>query len=79
MVDPARGEVNVRLTLPGGERATLELLDVAGRVRAARELSGPAVEHAVSLRGDRPLEPGLYFARVRQGGASARVRVTVLR
>jgi len=78
-VDPARGEVNLRLTLPAGGRATLQLLDIAGRVRAASELLGPAEEQAVALRPGHPLEPGLYFARVRQGVASACVRVTVLR
>ena len=39
----------------------------------------PARGPPIALETTSPLAPGPYFARVRQGGASARVRVTVLR
>jgi hypothetical protein len=66
----------VRVTLPSGE-ATLELLDVAGRVLERTPLQGPleGAEHVLA----NGLRPGLYFARLRQGTAAATARVTVLR
>ena len=80
VVDPARGEVSLRLSLPVAEPARVELLDVSGRVRARRDLVGPADGVAVTLRGvDGALEPGLYFARLRQGRSSTAARVTMLR
>lgn len=66
----------VRVTLPHGE-ATLELLDVAGRVLQRDDLHGPLTGAEHALADD--LRPGLYFARLRQGGAAATARVTVLR
>jgi hypothetical protein len=72
------GLVNLRLSLPLPGRARVELVDVSGRVVARRELDGPLDQGAVALPAAR-LEPGLYFALVRQGNASASARVTILR
>jgi hypothetical protein len=72
-------DVRVRLTLPAPGVARVELLDVSGRVRARREVWGPLDAATVSLPLNSRLEPGLYFARVRQGGASATARITQLR
>ncbi len=76
---PARGEVTLSVSLPGGPPAVLELLDVAGRVRAHSALDGPAEGRVVTLRPASALAPGLYFARLRQGDLCAVARVTVLR
>ena len=75
----AGGAVRLRLSLPGAGPARLDLIDVGGRVRARRELAGPLPEQLVALAAPGALEPGLYFARVRQGRLSACARVTVLR
>ena len=74
-----RGEVSVRLSLPLAGPARVELVDVSGRVRARRDLDGPLESGSVALPASGVLEPGLYFALVRQGEASASARVTLLR
>ncbi len=79
--NPARaGRLPMRFTLGGGEPASLELLDVAGRRIAARTLDafGPGT-HALDLGEDRHLATGLYFVRLRQGDASRVMRVAMLK
>ena len=66
----------LRLSLGSGE-ATLELLDVAGRIQERHTLVGPAAGLELPLASE--LRPGLYFARLRQGAAQVSTRVTVLR
>jgi hypothetical protein len=75
----AGDQVRVLLTLSEPGDARLELVDVSGRVRARREVQGPLAASTVTLQANARLEPGLYFARVRQGGASASARVLTLR
>ena len=72
-------EVRVRLSLPVAGPARVDVVDVSGRKRASRECSGPLDAATVTLRTLAPLEPGRYFARVSQGGASASTSLTVLR
>jgi hypothetical protein len=65
---PGRGRVRAWFTLPSAEAATLELLDLAGRRIAAREVGTlGAGEHDVDLTPERPLTPGIYWLRLRQG------------
>ena len=71
--------MQVRLSLPAGVPAELQLLDVSGRERARMTLNGPLRDQVVTLAPGTPLEPGLYFARLRQGEACASARVTLLR
>ena len=66
----------LRVSLGSGE-ATLELLDVAGRIQQRHTLVGPAAGLELPLASE--LRPGLYFARLRQGAAQVSTRVTVLR
>lgn len=70
------GSRTVRVTLPQGE-AAFELLDVTGRLLQRETLQGPltSADHALTTE----LRPGLYFARLRQGAATATARLTVLR
>jgi hypothetical protein len=67
------------LSLPAPGPAHLDVLDLSGRVRARLDVSGPLDGAIVSLRAGSHLEPGLYFARVRQGANSASARATLLR
>jgi hypothetical protein len=69
----------VRVTLPAGAPAVLDLLDVGGRVRASTRLAGPLHDEPVSLAPAGSLASGVYFARLRQGGRSAHARLTVVR
>ena len=75
--NPATGEF--RLSLNGGEAspARIELLDLAGRVLKNEQL--PAGDSELVIGGGRTLAPGLYFARVRRGGAVVTSRICVVR
>jgi hypothetical protein len=70
--NPAIGELRVWFTLPGRERATLDLVDIAGRRVSRREVGdlGPG-RHSVDL-GSAQLPPGLYFIRLSRAGDPAR-------
>jgi len=74
-----RGVATLDVTLPAGAAGVLELLDLSGRVRAHQELAGPLAGRSVTLAPAIALSPGLYFARLRQGGAAAVARFTLLR
>ena len=77
---PAAGQSpRVRLSLPAGGPGVLQLLDVGGRERARIDLTGPLSEQQVTLAPGGSLEPGLYFARLRQGRASVCVRIPLVR
>ena len=75
----AGDEVRLRLSLPAAGSARIDLVDVSGRVRASLDCAGPLEAGTVTLRAAGRLEPARYFARVRQGAASASASVTVLR
>ncbi len=69
----------VRFTLPVASRARLELVDVAGRVVAKREVGAlGAGMHTLDLAQDARIRPGLYFVRLTQGANSSTKRVTVI-
>ncbi len=78
--NPARAAaLTLRFSLPDASPARLELLDVAGRRVALREVGGlGAGEHAVRLETRRPLRPGVHFARLTRDGRSLVTRVCVL-
>jgi hypothetical protein len=78
--NPARGEMRVWLTLPSRQAATLELIDVAGRRVARREVGwlGPGT-HVVVLDPGPRMRAGLYFLRLTQGGRVLTARVAVVR
>src|SRR5262245_25223251 len=75
--NPARGSVELDVTLPDDSPARVELLDVAGRVVRFQTAQG-AGAHAISFGDLETLSPGLYFARVstRAGERSTRVVVS---
>jgi hypothetical protein len=76
--NPTSGSVVVWFTLPSRERATLELIDVAGRRVARREVGqlGPGT-HLVALAS--PARAGLYFLRLTHGNQELQGRVAVIR
>ena len=76
--NPARGALTARFTLPDSRAARLELLDLAGRRVAARDVAG-AGDHAESFAEATALPPGVYLLRLAHGGAVRTARVALLR
>jgi hypothetical protein len=78
--NPARRDLTVSLALPtGATGGTLELLDLAGRRVAARDLSGlPAGRHQVPLLQGHALPPGVYHVRLLRAGEVRSMKVAVL-
>lgn len=76
---PVAGAARLELTLVSAAPARLEVMDVAGRRLASREVEGGP--GAVTLRLDAAagLAPGLYWLRLTQDGRDARARLLVLR
>jgi len=73
MPNPVRASLVLQFSLPDDRPARLELFDVSGRrVRAAEARgAGPHVQRFDDLA---DLAPGLYLARLSQGGASRTTR-----
>jgi hypothetical protein len=76
--NPASRAVSVRVSLPGGAPASLELLDLAGRRLRARSLTG-AGERTERLDGLEAIAPGIYLLRVTQRSASRSARLAIVR
>jgi len=78
--NPSVGGIRAYFTLPNEERATLDLMDVAGRRVARREVGelGPG-RHSLDLGVSPRLHAGLYFLRLAQGGRVLHARVALIR
>ncbi len=77
--NPMRRDLTVALSLPGGGPASLELLDLAGRRVAMREVGSlGAGGHRVTLTTDRALRPGVYLVRLTHAGQTRSLKVAVL-
>lgn len=77
--NPMRRDLTVTFSLPGSGAASLELLDLAGRRVAFREVGslGPG-SHRTTLVNDRALRPGLYLVRLSHAGMDRSLKVAVL-
>jgi hypothetical protein len=77
--NPVTGPARVWFTLPSRERATLEVMDIAGRRLLRREVGtmGPG-RHSVDVTAA-ARRPGLYFLRLAQGNRTLRARMVVVR
>lgn len=78
--NPARGAFTVSYSLPASEDATLELIDVAGRIVLARSLSAQGTgSHSVTLDAPRErLAAGVYFVRLAHAGGQVTRRVVLM-
>jgi hypothetical protein len=78
--NPARGNrLMVDFTLPVAEPARLEMMDVAGRRVADRQVGGlGAGRHVLNLAESRPLSPGIYLIKLTQGARSKVARAAVI-
>ncbi len=69
--NPAQGDPHISFTLPNEAPATLELLDLSGRVLLARDLGSlGAGQHRLRLGAGGQLAAGIYWIRLRQGSRS---------
>jgi len=66
--NPADRELAVSLSLPDGEPAVIELVDLAGRVVAHREIAARPGNHVIHLRDGGDVAPGVYFVRLTHRG-----------
>ena len=72
------GALAVRFSLRDGSPATLELFDVNGRRVLGRDVGSlGAGEHVIDLAALR-LSPGLYLARLAQGGEKRQQRIVIV-
>ena len=78
--NPARDELWVSFSLPNGDPATLDLLDVGGR-RVATVDAGAlgAGTHRLRLGDTADLAPGLYMVRLRQGARVLVAKAAIVR
>jgi hypothetical protein len=77
--NPAVNDLIVSFTLPSGDEARLDFLDVAGRSVLARELAGLGPGRHTLRLGGAPPASGVYFIRLTQNGRSVTSRAAVLR
>jgi hypothetical protein len=79
--NPARQDLTVSYSLAvSGVRGTLELLDLAGRRVASRDLSGEgAGRHQVRLLERQALKPGVYMIRLTHNGSVRGMKVAVIK
>lgn len=78
--NPARAESSLEFSLPDAAPARLEVLDVAGRLVARREVgSYGAGTHRVAIDELRAQPPGLLFVRLTRADRSLVARATHLR
>jgi hypothetical protein len=77
--NPAVGALNVAFTLPRSGRASLELLDIAGRQLAEREVGDlGAGRHLVRLNESRRTPPGVYWLKLTQSERTLVKRAVVI-
>jgi hypothetical protein len=78
--DPAIGDLVASFSLPRAASARLELLDVAGRVRLARDVGAlGAGRHTARLGGTGTVPAGIYWLRLTQDGRVLHARAVVLK
>ncbi len=78
--NPAVGALNVAFALPRSGRASLELIDIAGRQLAEREVGDlGAGRHLIRLNESRRTPPGVYWLKLTQADRSLVKRAVVIR
>jgi hypothetical protein len=76
--NPSAGPFTARFTLPDAEPARLEVLDLAGRRVASRDVAGAGFHMEAFLEVDR-LKSGVYLVRLSSRSARAFARVALVR
>jgi hypothetical protein len=76
--NPSTGPLSVRVALPDDGPASLELIDLAGRVLVRRAVVGRGSQ-TVSLAAGTGIHPGMYVVRLSRLGASRASRIAIVR
>ena len=77
---PGLGDLTVTFSLTDASPAWLEVLDIAGRAIAAREVGQLGRgNHVLSLAAGRTLAPGVYLLRLTRAGQSVTTRAVIAR
>jgi hypothetical protein len=80
IANPASATIRCSFSTPGGEPATLEVIDLAGRRVEHHDLGPARVGSGTwSLGAERPLTPGYYMVVLRQGISRVEKPVIVMR
>jgi hypothetical protein len=78
--NPSDHGIQVKFSLPGDQRATLELFDLKGRQIVSREVGSlGAGEHVVPLADRHSLPAGVYLVRLTQGRRALIAKACVVR
>ena len=78
--NPAHGSLRIAFALPSAAPATLELIDIAGRRVARRDVTSlGAGHHELTFDSPAHLKAGLYFVRLAQAGQVLTARVVLMR
>ena len=78
--NPTAGAFTIAVTLPDAAATQLELVDIAGRRVAEREVgSMGAGHHVVDLTGGRSMPAGVYLVRLSRAGGTLTTRISVVR
>lgn len=78
--NPASRSLAIHFTLPDARSATLDLLDIGGRVIRTRDVGTlGAGDHVIDLGEGRMPPPGVYLVRLHQGAGTIVRRVGVVR
>jgi hypothetical protein len=76
--NPSSGDLSVRVSVPQGPPAVIELLDPRGRRILARTIEAGRAGYVVRLAPSH-LAPGLYLLRLRQQGREVTAKATLVR
>ena len=78
--NPSTGDVLLTFELPDAAHAELAIFDLGGRRIESREVGSlGAGRHALHVRREHPLSPGLYLVRLTRSGREATRRLFVIR
>jgi hypothetical protein len=78
--NPAVRQINIALSLSNDAHATLDVIDVAGRIIASREVGSlGAGPHVVPFNLGSAAHPGVCWLRLTQGGRSLLAKAAVIR
>jgi hypothetical protein len=78
--NPAMGDLNVAFSLPRAGEATLEVIDIGGRVVLRRDVGSLGMgRHVVRLNEGERIHPGVYWLRLTHEGRTLKTKGAVLR